>query len=178
MCYSVLTGVSICNFIRFIWIQPYFLDSTLEHRWCQAFLQSECAEKKTVLIYIPGTCEGGHQTFDQVMQGIRLYIFPLSAWRLCNTTPNSEMPKKVIFSVVPFNKPANMKYSHENNQSQLCHILTWQAVQKRGFRSMRTHLSGNNRTALPSAVHILWLGFSRNVIFYLYFIEHDIFIEY
>ena len=35
---------------------------------------------------------------------------------------------------------------------------------------MRTHLSGNNRTALPSAMHILWLGFSRNVVmlFFIY----------
>ena len=28
---------------------------------------------------------------------------------------------------------------------------------------MRTQLSGNNHIALPSAVHILWLGFSSNV---------------
>ena len=31
------------------------------------------------------------------------------------------------------------------------------------FSSVRTHLSDNNRTALPSCVHVSSLGFSSNV---------------
>ena len=45
---------------------------------------------------------------------------------------------------------------------------------------MHTHLSGNNRTALPSAVHICgWLLVVMLLCyFYLYFIEYETFIEY
>ena len=35
------------------------------------------------------------------------------------------------------------------------------------FSSMHTHLSDNNCTAVSSGVHILWLGFSSNVVIYI-----------
>ena len=37
----ILTGVGICNFIGFIWIEPDFLFATLEHTGSKPFLKAK-----------------------------------------------------------------------------------------------------------------------------------------